>query len=549
MNGKKVSSQKQYVVKAIHLLLRQVGLTPELRAARRIRKNMRHYTDKAESNQLGAERILIATMRDWAVHVQFEALLGHLLKIEGAEVKHLTCGGGLTVCDRVNTWEGPPMPCNSCTKYVRSSLKAHGSKYSALSTDWGESNWPELDNMSLEELTKVEYNGFKLGFIVDIPVKWFLLRETLSEDPIAVSTYRSFLRSARVILVSAEKAIDEFLPTQVLLLNGLLLFESIIWEICRSRGIPVVTYERAFILDTFVFSRKEAAGYYRFDEAWSDSRKIELTQAEDEELENYLADRQLGLRASDDYWKEVSYTGVSSNGLGRRAVLFTNIVWDAAVLRQDIAFPSIVDWIVEAIEQFRKRPNDELIIRVHPAETKLLGRESREEMEFVLRARVAKMPQNVVIIPSSDPRSSYQLMQQADFGLVYSSTAGLEMVLAGKPVIVAAQTHYRSKGFTIDVESPGEFIAALNHLLVDSLSMSPDIVLARRYAYLFFFKAAFANMGVTEPIRGLVKFTSDNPAKLLECGSKDLKRFISGMKSNGKFIASTSSPTGNRLNE
>ena len=140
-------------------------------------------------------------------------------------------------------------------------------------------------------------------------------------------------------------------------------------------------------------------------------------------------------------------------------------------------------------------------------------------------------------------------MQQADFGLVYSSTAGLEMVLAGKPVIVAAQTHYRSKGFTIDVESPGEFIAALNHLLVDSLSMSPDIVLARRYAYLFFFKAAFANMGVTEPIRGLVKFTSDNPAKLLECGSKDLKRFISGMKSNGKFIASTSSPTGNRLNE
>jgi hypothetical protein len=402
--------------------------------------------------------------------------------------------------------------------------------------------------MSLDELIKIEYNGFKLGFIVNIPVKWFLLRETLSEDPIAVSTYRSFLRSARAILASTEKAIDEFLPTQVLLLNGLFLFESIIWEVCRSKGIPVVTYERAFILDTFVFSREEAAGYYRFDEAWDDRRHIELTSAEDLELETYLADRQLGLRASDDYWKEISYTDISSRGAGRRAVLFTNLVWDAAVLRQDIAFSSIVDWIVEAIEQFRKRPNDELVIRVHPAETKLLGRESREEIESVLRARVAEIPRNVIIIPSSDPKSSYQLMREADFGLVYSSTAGLEMVLAGKPVIVAAQTHYRSKGFTIDVESPSEFIVALNNLLVDSISVSPDLVLARRYAYLFFFKAVFSDMGVTEPIRGLVKFTSDNPVKLLEHGGKDLRRFVSGMKPNGKFVASTSPPTVNRWN-
>ena len=94
----------------MHLLLRQITLTPELRMARRIRKNMRRHLYEAESNQLSNERILIATMRDWAVHVHFEALLGHFLKIEGAEVHHLTCGGGLTVCDRVNTWEGPPMP-------------------------------------------------------------------------------------------------------------------------------------------------------------------------------------------------------------------------------------------------------------------------------------------------------------------------------------------------------------------------------------------------------------------------------------------------------
>ncbi len=520
-------------------MLRQLTLTPELRKARRIRRNMHQNVYGAESLQLGTERVLIATMRDWAAHVHFEALLGHLLKIEGAEVHHLTCGGGLAVCDRVNTWEGPPMPCGSCTKYVHSSLKAHGSEFSSLSANWGESKWPELDNMSLFELTNIEYKGYKLGLLVDIPVKWFLLEETLSEDPIAISTYRSFLRSARAIVDSAEKAIDDFAPTQVLLLNGLLLFESIIWEISRSKGISVVTYERAFILDTFVFSREEAAGYYRFNDAWGFSRNVELTPAENDELDTYLLDRQLGLRASDDYWKEISYEGVTSNNTGKRAVLFTNLVWDAAVLRQDIAFPSIVDWIVEAIEEFRKRPNDELVIRVHPAETKLLGRESREEMEVALRARVAEIPANVIIVPSSDPKSSYQLMREADFGLVYSSTAGLEMVLAGKPVIVAAQTHYRSKGFTIDVESPGQFLAALEQLMADPRSMNPDMDLARKYAYLFFFSAAFSDMGVAEPIRGLVELTTDNPAQLLHQENRDIKRFISGMKPDGKFIATT----------
>jgi hypothetical protein len=537
LKNKKVSFQKEYAVKATHLFLRELRFTPELRTARRIRKNMRRKIPKNETVQFESERILIATMRDWAAHVHFEALLGHLLKIQGAEVHHLTCGGGLSVCDRVNTWEGPPMPCRSCSKYVSSSLKAHGAQFSSLSKNWGENDWPELDTMSLEELSEIMYKGFNLGLLVDIPVKWFLLEETLADDPIAIATYRSFLRSARSIVDSVEKALEEFSPTQVLLLNGLLLFESIIWEVCRSRHIPVVTYERAFILDTFVFSREEAAGYYRFDEAWRELQHVELTPLENNELDNYLLDRQHGLRASDDYWRDISYGKINPKSAGKKAVLFTNLVWDAAVLRQDIAFPSIVDWIVKAISEFQKRPDDELIIRVHPAETKLLGRESREEMEAAIRAQFDVLPGNVTIIPSSDSQSSYQLMQEADFGLVYSSTAGLEMALSGKPVIVAAQTHYRGKGFTVDVASPSEFVAAIDQLTLDSHLMGPDLNLARRYAHLFFFKAAFSDMGVAEPIRGLVKLTSDDPVKMLERGGTDLKRFISGMKPGGKFIA------------
>ena len=535
MNGKKVSSQKQYVVKAIHLLLRQVGLTPELRAARRIRKNMRHYTDKAESNQLGAERILIATMRDWAVHVHFEAMIGHALKSCGAEVSHITCGGGLPICDRVNTWEGPPMPCGSCTKYVKSSLNAHGVSFMSLSDHWGSTNWPELDNMNLDDLKKVSYNNLPLGSLVEIPVKWFLLGETLDQDPLATSTYRMFLKSARAIAEAAESRIEKFQPTQVLLLNGLFLFESIIWEICRQKNISVVTYERAFIIDTFVFSRNDAAGFYKMKDVWGSWRDHQLTLEEESQLDQYLGDRQHGLRMSDDFWKQVKGGKIARSRSGRRAVLFTNLVWDSAVLGQDIAFKSIVDWVVAAIEEFRNRPNDELIIRVHPAETKLSGRESREGIEEGIRNRVKNLPKNLIIIPSTDATSSYDLMYEADFGLVYSSTTGLEMVLTGKPVVVAAQTHYRDKGFTIDIKSIDEFSHVIEQLCQDPLAFTPNQKLVRRYAHLFFFKAPFTNMGVTEHIRGLVSLNVNDPTSFTGTKQTDTQRFLASMLSRGTF--------------
>ena len=213
--------------------------------------------------------------------------------------------------------------------------------------------------------------------------------------------------------------------------------------------------------------------------------------------------------------------------------MFTNLVWDSAVLGQDVAFESIVDWVVAAIEEFRDRPNDELIIRIHPAETKLSGRESREGIEEEVRNRLTSLPENLIIIPSTDPTSSYDLMREADFGLVYSSTTGLEMVLTGKPVVVAAQTHYRDKGFTIDIDSNKDFSHAIEQLCQDPLAFTPNQQLVRRYAYLFFFRASFVNMGVTEPIRGLVSLEVDDPTTLLDAEKSETQRFLVSMLSSG----------------
>jgi hypothetical protein len=509
---------REQATKGVHLGLRQIAASPEMMAARRLSRSL-----PAPDNASG-QRILIMSMRDWAVHVHLESLLGHALELRGAEVAYLTCGGGLDICDRVNTWEGPPMPCTSCTKYVVDSLRAHGRSPNPLATFGTNTAWPELDTMSLDELHAVTYGGLDLGQLVDIPTKWFLLADALSEDPLGPPTFRSFLRSARAIVDRASAALDRIQPDQVVMLNGLFLFEAIVWELCKQRSIPVVTYERGFILDSFVFARDEPAGLTNLDLAWPSWADRELTTHESRELDEYLEDRLWGRRTADEYWRDVKFDVQSTSRTGSRALLLTNLVWDSAVVGRDRAFSSIVEWITSTIRLYAPRPADELIIRVHPAEIKLPGRESRQSMESSIRKELPSLPPNVVIVSAADPTSSYSLMDATDFGLVYSSTTGLEMALRGKPVVVAAQTHYAGKGFTLDAQSPSHYAELVTRLLDDRAGFCVDIERARRYAYLFFFRAPYVGLGVQEQVRGLVRLTARTVGDLRPGASSDLDR-------------------------
>jgi hypothetical protein len=88
---------------------------------------------------------------------------------------------------------------------------------------------------------------------------------------------------------------------------------------------------------------------------------------------------------------------------------------------------------------------------------------------------------------------TYDLIEVADLGLVYTTTVGLEMAMSGLPVIVAGKTHYRGKGFTLDADSWVSYFKLLGQLLekpqVFQLTR-PQVEDAWNYAYRFFFNFA-----------------------------------------------------------
>ena len=67
------------------------------------------------------------------------------------------------------------------------------------------------------------------------------------------------------------------------------------------------------------------------------------------------------------------------------------------------------------------------------------------------------MPSNIHLVAAGDPINTYDLVEIADLGLVYTTTVGMEMAMSGVPAIVGGQTHYRGKGFTQDPVSWEEY--------------------------------------------------------------------------------------------
>ncbi|MEA2718085.1 MAG: hypothetical protein QOI99_2402 [Actinomycetota bacterium] len=529
-----------YGRKGVELALRQIAQAPEQRSARKLAAG--HGAAETDPEGSGAgKKVLILTPRDWAAHVQYEGVIAQALRLRGASVEFLTCGGGLEVCDRANTYESPPMPCRTCTRYVEKSVDAHGFPRSAIRDGWERNDplpWPELDEISRADLGTVTAEGQPLGALIEIPLKWFLCSADIDEDPLAGQMGRAFLRSARRIVHGVTAALDRLEPDVVLLCNGLFLFESIAWSLCRQRGIDVVTYERAFLKETLVFHRGAPAGLYDLSDEWARADRP-LTESEERQITEYLDQRRHG-KAFDQFW-QFRQEGVAAHS-GRMATLFTNLTWDTAVIGRDRAFPDIRAWIAAAIEAFARRPDDRLVIRVHPSELRLPGKITRDSLGDYIREHWPVLPANVILVGSEDLQSSYELMDASDVGLVYSSTAGLEMALSGRPVIVAGETHYRGKGFTVDVTSPEDFRGALDRILDDPAAMRPDVDQARRYAHFFFFRAPIRAPFVVEPLPGLARITTEKLTDLAPGHHADLDRICTGILEGASFVDEASGP-------
>jgi hypothetical protein len=281
-------------------------------------------------------------------------------------------------------------------------------------------------------------------------------------------------------------------PDVVIVPNGMIQEYAAVYETARFLGIPAVTYEFGEHNRRLWIGQNRLVIHHITDELWEARKGRILTPEQRRELEEFLGGRQ-GLTTGEQFahlWQKASREGGekirAALGLDARPILLlpTNVLGDSATLGLTVFSASMSEWLQRVLVYLASRPEVQVVVRIHPAETWTVGPSVAE----LIRQVLPDLPPHIRLIGPKEKVNTYDLMDVADLALVYTTTAGLEMATRGLPVLVSGRAHYRGKGFTLEADSWEEYFAKLDMAIQNiPARLTPEQVeQAWNYAYAFF---------------------------------------------------------------
>jgi hypothetical protein len=456
-------------------------------------------------------RVGIASFGAGTNHLVVDCLLAHALQRRGAVCQLLLCDmPDLPGCDERFVGSEDNRRCQGdCISAKLPFLEVCGLDWARLSAFL--ENPDSTLKMAVDlvaacpddQLTRFEYEGWKLGEWLGSSVASFLRGDSHGMDPEVIEARRRYLVSGLVALIGSRRWIETWQPDILMVISGRHIFWRAAREVAQARGIKVVSREM-FIesFDCHIYAVNSSCEDPKIPHAWAQAREIPLTPEQEEVLDDNLK----GLPA---YARQVEYdpilegrpsairTQLNLSPDRRLLVLFTNVSWDLFVAERDFAFDGQMKWIAATLDFIRRHPELELVVRAHPAEIVPKFR-TRGRIVQQIEEQFGPVPSNVRLIGPESTISSDTLRSMASLNLVYCSSVGMEAVIAGQPVLICGNPYYARKGFTINVDSPSQYDQLLeDHAAGEPLILPPQSVeLARRFLYLFKFRYGI-RMGLT----------------------------------------------------
>jgi len=294
---------------------------------------------------------------------------------------------------------------------------------------------------------------------------------------------------AALTLLSASR------PDVVLIPNGTITELGVVYRVARHLGLETVTYEFNDQREQVWIAQNDEVMRQNTDLLWAACGGHPLMPEQREKIEALEAAR-MGGRAfgkSSRAWQELAMVGGekirADLGLDSRPVvlLATNVLGDSLTLGRNIFAASMAEWITKTVQYFAKRTDVQLVVRVHPGERLTHGL----SMVDVINVALPELPAHIHVVKPLEKVNTYDLMEFASLGLVYTTTTGMEMSMNGIPVIACGETHYRKRGFTHDPNTSDEYFGMLDsifaHLPIPRLDET-QMATAWEYAYRFFFE-------------------------------------------------------------
>jgi len=272
-------------------------------------------------------------------------------------------------------------------------------------------------------------------------------------------------------------------PQVVIIPNGTIMEFGSVYRVGRFLQIPAVTYEFGEQHGCIWLAQNAEVMRQQTNDLWEARGGQELTTGQLDQVRALFTARQRG-----NLWENFArrWQGVPSQGglearlalgLDQRPIvlLATNVIGDSLTLGRQVFSDSMTEWLERTMRYLAAHPEVQVVVRIHPGELVTKGSSIAE----VVRQALPNLPENIHVVPADAKVNTYDIIEIADVGLVYTTTVGL------------GQTHYRGKGFSLDPDSWQAYFELLDQLLAqpERYRLSGEQVRsAWEYAYRFFFE-------------------------------------------------------------
>jgi hypothetical protein len=230
-------------------------------------------------------------------------------------------------------------------------------------------------------------------------------------------------------------------------------------------------------------------GWLKHFGAWTDQKEKEINQyfnfldgnrQENNWLENfYMVQR---AKVNKEFPERIEKF---LSGNHKIFLLPCNVIGDSSLLNRETIFKSHREFVKQTIIFFANRPDLKLIVRAHPAEEWVKEKVAIKMGLFAKELAVGHS--NILVIDSGEILNTFSLIPFVHTGLVWVTSAGVDMVARGIPVITAAKPKYTGMGIVEEPETIEAFFDLINKFASNDLRPSIEqMQKAKEYLYLVF---------------------------------------------------------------
>lgn len=287
------------------------------------------------------------------------------------------------------------------------------------------------------------------------------------------------------------------------------------------RGVRVINHGDHFLNSDdidLIWENRESLGYTRepFLSSFLERARESIRERSINSTDNWYWELQ---RA--EYQTEEEAFKLAGLSAGSRFILICpNVVFDAGYGKITNIFPSMKEWLICTIQYLLTNTNHLIVVRAHPGEGLWWG--GKEPIHEVLARYGISASERLVIIPGQAKVNTYRLMERCLFGIVFSSSSGLEMAVMGKHVLTASNVTYARRGFTYDPDNRADYISLLERLVKTEYLPDRDESV-KKLALLFYYVYHWVAQ-YPYPYDKSTGISRNPPYNLLE--RKDMKKYL-----------------------